>query len=301
MARRTARGDIRIDGVFLVVALLIAVIALSLPDARSTAVASFIRQYAIAPLVRVNQRAEMARRALVVHDSAALAADSVSLRAYQAGSLEAENRRLRELLALGERLQWGFVPAEAIHGASLGEPHTMLLSRGARDGIAPFQAVITAQGIVGSIRSADATTSVVVMWPHPDFRVSAMSANADAAGIVGAHLGQEDGSRFLLEFRGVPFRVSLDSGDVIVSSGAGGVFPRGVPIGVIVREIDTAEGWSRTYLMRPIVHPADVGPVMVLSATRARFGVESIFAPAPPPAGVTAAPPPPPEDGPDVR
>jgi rod shape-determining protein MreC len=301
VARRTARGDIRVDGVLLAVALLIAVIALALPDARSTAVASAIRHYGIAPLVRVNQRAEMARRALAVHDSAALAADSVALRAYQAGSLEAENRRLRELLSLGERLQWGFVPAEAIHTASSGEPHTMLLSRGARDGIAPFQAVITAQGIVGSVMSVDATTSVVQMWPHPDFRVSAMSADGDAAGIVGAHLAQEEGARFLLEFRGVPFRVTLDSGDVIVSSGAGGVFPRGVPIGVIVRETETAEGWSRTYLMRPIVHPADVGPVIVLSATRARVGVESAFTPTPPPAGVTTAEPPPPDGGGDLR
>jgi rod shape-determining protein MreC len=275
VARRTARGDVRVDGALLAVALILALIALALPDARAEAMAASVRGV-LGPLVQVQARFEMARRVIATHDSTRAPADTLVLRALDATGLAAENTQLRALLSLGDRVRWGFIPGELVHPATLGESYSLLLSRGARDGVTAFSGVIAAGGVVGTVRSVDDATSVVLTWPHPDFRVSAMSADGDAAGIVGAHLG-EPADRFLLEFRGVPFRAALDSGEVIVSSGAGGVFPRGVPVGVVLREIETSEGWSRTYLLRPAVHPADVGPVLVLRADRARLGVAEAY------------------------
>jgi rod shape-determining protein MreC len=272
----------------LAVALLLALIALALPQERVDAVASALRR-GLGPLVRVQQRAELARRALAGHDAEAWRADSLLLRAQEATVLEAENARLRDALALGARLRWGFVPGELVHPTGRGEAYTMLLTRGARDSVPPFAGVMAPGGVVGTVRTVDARTSVVLTWPHPDFRVSAMTADGDAAGIVAAHLG-ETADRFLLEFRGVPYRAALDSGALIVSSGAGGVFPRGVPVGTVLREIETSEGWARTYLLRPAVRPADVGPVMVLLPERVTLGVEEAYravtranAPPPPP------------------
>ncbi len=267
-------------------ALLGALIALALPEATADSVAGVMRR-GLLPLVRVQERAEVIRDALTTRDSNARLADSIALRALQAAALDAENTRLRGLLALGERVQWGFIPGEAVHPSARGDAHTLVLSRGARDGVTPFSGVIAPDGVVGVVRSVDPATSVVLTWPHPDLRVSAMTSDGDAAGIVAAHLGVV-GDRFLLEFRGVPFRSALDSGAVIVSSGAGGVFPRGVPVGVVLREIETSEGWARTYLLRPSVHPADVGPVMVLLPQRRALGVEEAYRPQGPTAALPA-------------
>jgi rod shape-determining protein MreC len=106
-----------------------------------------------------------------------------------------------------------------------------------------------------------------LLWTHPDFRVSSMSPDGTAFGIAQAHLTGATGN-YLLELRGVPFRATLKPGDLIVSSGWGGVIPRGIPVGTVLQEIKTAEGWARTYLLRPAVNPADVYSIMILRRDR---------------------------------
>jgi rod shape-determining protein MreC len=286
VVRRGARGGGRVDGVVLAVALLLSVVARALPTQRSDVIAGALRRTVLAPLYSLQQRTERARRVLLSHDSVTVARDSVLLRALDAGRLEIENDRLRMLLGLGARLRDGFVAAEAMHGPALGEEHTLVLNAGTNAHVVPFSAVIAPEGIVGYVRSADALSSIAIVWPHPDFRVSAMTATGSAVGMVLPHLG-EGAARSLLELRGVPARTVLAAGTLIVSSGIGGTFPRGIPVGRILREIQTAEGWERNYLVMPAVHPADVGTVLILLPGRTNADVRTIWSV--PDSAVTAA------------
>jgi rod shape-determining protein MreC len=102
-----------------------------------------------------------------------------------------------------------------------------------------------------------------------------MSVDEGAFGIVQAHLGTGS-SRYLLELHGVPFRSSLKPGTLIVSSGIGGVYPRGIPIGTVLGELGN-EGWARTYLVRPAVLPSDVGSVIVLHPERVAAGMKDVW------------------------
>jgi rod shape-determining protein MreC len=101
-----------------------------------------------------------------------------------------------------------------------------------------------------------------------------MSADRSAYGIVYPHLSEsgtgEDipPERYLLELRGVAFRSALKPGTPIVTSGLGGVYPTGIPIGTVLGELRTSEGWARTYLVRPAVKPPDVSSVIVLLPKR---------------------------------
>jgi rod shape-determining protein MreC len=191
--------------------------------------------------------------------------------------IESENERLRKLLGLGQQLRWGFVPAEALHSRSLGEEFTITLTAGGKAGIKAFSPVVAPEGLVGMVHTVDPSMSLAILWAHPDFRVSAMAADGSAFGIAAAHLGGGP-ERYLLELRGVPFRSTLKAGTMIVSSGLGGVYPRGIPIGTVVSELRTPEGWARTYLVRPAVLPPDVTSVMVLSPQRGASGVASVWA-----------------------
>src|SRR5438552_6318819 len=239
-------------------------------------VATGIRRTFLAPLVMLQERAERGRQSLLQADAKQASIDSLSLNSMKAGSLESENDRLRKLIGLGSRLRWGFVPTEALHGRGVRDETTVILSAGSRAGVSRLSPVIAPEVLVGVVDQVDPTMSHAMLWTHPDFRVSAMSPDGTAFGIAQAHLTGATGG-YLIELRGVPFRSTLKPGSLIVSSGWGGVLPRGIPIGTVLEEIKTSEGWARTYLLRPEVNPADVYSVMILRRDRLAKGFDGVW------------------------
>jgi len=255
----------------------LSVLARALPERMRDPLAASLRQSLVAPLVALQHDAELTRRAWLARDEVTLARDSATLRAMLTPVLQRENGELRQLLGMAQRLRWGFVPAEVLHGRNAGEDYTVMLSAGSRAGVQPFSPVVGNEGLVGMVKTVDPTMSIAIFSSHPDFRVSAMAADGSAFGIVAAHLGT-GADRYLLELRGVPVRSSLKAGTVVWSSGFGGVYPRGIPIGTVIGEDrKPAEGWARTYLLRPAVVPASVDAVMILRRDQRPEGVEGVW------------------------
>ncbi len=271
-----ARNFGRRDTVLLGVCIVLSMIAQGLPDRLRDPIATALRRTLVAPLIALQRNAERSRRAWLTRDERVAAHDSLVLRSYMLASVQGENERLRRLLGLGQQLRWGFVPAEVLQGRGVGEEYSVTLSVGSRAGVRPFSPIIAPDGVVGLVRNVDPSMSVGIVWAHPDFRVSAMAADGSTFGIVAAHLGGEP-DRYLLEMRGVPIRSSLKPGTLVVSSGLGGVFPRGIPVGVVLAELKTPEIWARTYLLRPAVPPAEMSSVMVLLPQRSAAGVKDVW------------------------
>lgn len=241
-------------------------------------VASALRRSLVAPLIRLQQGAEQWRAAYLSSERVELRRDTLALAAARVPTLEIENDRLRKLLGFGAKLQWGFIPAEALQGRGRAEDFTVTLSAGSNAGVKERSLVVSPEGLVGLVQTVDPTMSLAILFAHPDFRVSAMSVDASAVGIVQPHVattstGNEPAflrsERYLLEMRGVPFRATLKPGAVVYSSGLGGIYPKGIPVGVVLAEIKTPESWARTYLLRPSVNPAELTSVMILTPQRA--------------------------------
>lgn len=268
---RAARSGSRADTALVATCALLALLATVLPLPIRDAIASSLRRTLVAPLLALQERAERARTAFAERDAVAARLDSLVLRNAELGKMAQENVQLRGLLSLARQLQWGFVPAEALHGQGLGDEHVLLLTKGENAGVRMRSGVVAPDGLVGQVTTVDPRSSLAILWTHPDFRASAMSADGSAFGIVRPHLGDESG-RSLLELRGVAFRDALEPGTLITTSGLGGVYPRGIPIGVVLRDIKTNEVWSRAYLLRPAVYPPDVSNVMILSPQRVAEG-----------------------------
>lgn len=276
MLSRTVRSSNRLDAGLLLACGLLAIIAIVLPDRLREPVATSVRRSLLAPLLAVQQRTESMRAAIGARNALLQSSVEATERAVTSPALRDENDSLRRLLGLAGRLRDGFVVAEAFHPSGLVDDFTLTISAGSRAGIAPFSPVVTADGLVGMVEVVDPSSSTAITWAHPDFRVSAVSADESAFGIVQPHLvsGPE---RYLLELRGVPFRASLDSGALIVSSGLGGPFPRGVSIGTVIGEIPTTERWARTYLLKPSVLPSSLSAVVLLKSDRVTAGVGSVW------------------------
>ena len=273
MARAT-RSSARVDTVLLAACIVASLLCLVLPTGTRQTFADNIRQTFIAPLISLQVQAERARGAFIVRDITAARLDSLILKNADLRDMELENGQLRALLGLGARLRNGFVAAEALHRPEMGEAQTVVITAGTRAGVVERSAVVAPEGLIGKVIGTGDQTSTAILWTHPDFAVSAMSANGNVFGIIKPHVGA-DVERFMLELRGVAFRDSLLPGIEIRSSGLGTVFPRGIPIGTVVKDITTAGAYSRTYLVRPMVMPADVTVVMVLLPTSGN--VESVW------------------------
>jgi rod shape-determining protein MreC len=271
-ARTISRGDI----VLLAVSLVLAITALELSERVRDPITASLRRSLLAPLVGLQHDAELTRLAWRARETRTLVADSAAVRSLELPAVRNENDRLRKMLGLGQRLRWGFVPAEVLQGRGVMEEFAVTLSAGSGAGVRPFSPLVAPEGLVGMVRSVDPSMSTAVLWAHPDFRASAMSVDGGVFGIVASH-GGADPEQYLLEMRGVPMRATIAPGTLIVTSGLGGTFPRGIPVGVILSEIRTNELWARTYLLRPAVSPADLSSVVVLLQDRTRAGVEPIW------------------------
>jgi len=284
---RTGRISSRTDVLLFGVCVLLSLLAMVLPVRLREPVASALRRTLVAPLLQLQEGSERWRAAYLSSQREELKRDTLALAAARVPTLENENERLRKLLGLASALKWGFIPAEALQGRGRAEDFTVTLSAGANAGVRERSLVVAPEGIVGLVQTVDPTLSLAILFAHPDFRVSAMSADGSAFGIVQPHVTGSGSTRepaflrserYLLEMRGVPFRATLKPGAVVYSSGLGGIYPKGIPVGVVMGEIKTTEAWARTYILRPAVNPAELSAVMILTPQRAAAGLTNVWA-----------------------
>ena len=284
---RTGRISSRTDVVLFGACVALSLLAMALPIQVREPVASALRRTLVAPLLKLQEGSERWRAAYLSSQREELKRDTLALAAARVPTLENENDRLRKLLGLGSGLKWGFIPAEALQGRGRAEDFTVTLSAGSNAGVRERSLVVAPEGVVGLVQTVDPTLSLAILFAHPDFRVSAMSADGSAFGIVQPHVTSSGSSRdqaflrserYLLEMRGVPFRATLKPGAVVYSSGLGGIYPKGIPVGVVMGEIKTTEAWARTYILRPAVNPAELSAVMILTPQRAAAGLTNVWA-----------------------
>src|SRR5213079_1003682 len=269
MALGADRYGSRADTLVFIGCVLLSVAAMSLPGRLRDPLTQALRQTVLAPFLSLQQQIERLSASLARYDAVVAQRDSAALVATFLPELRGENARLRSLLGPG------YIPAEVLRESEPTSPLTFIVSAGKKQGVKPLSAVVSPEGLVGIVSTVDQQTSVVVTWAHPEFRASAMAADGSVYGIVAPH-GSEGPRVWLLELEGVAYRQLVANGTLILTSGLGGVMPRGIPVGVVVGVAGEAEGWERTYLLRPAVHPAAVTHVMILGGTT-RGDLRSVF------------------------
>jgi rod shape-determining protein MreC len=241
--------------------------ALFAPARLTLALSAGLRNTVLSPLVWLQTRAEEGRTSRARLRAITAERDSAAFMAQGLAALTAENERLRGLLGLSRRLRAPYVPAEVLHQAQATDARMLLLAAGTESGIAPFDPVVAPEGLVGVVASAGRTASTAMTWAHPEFRVSAFTDSGGVVGIVAASPSAGVSEPFL-EFRGASYRDSIPEGTRVLSSGLGGVYPKGIPIGRVVGVVREQAGWERVYRVRPAANPGTAAHVLVLIAPR---------------------------------
>jgi rod shape-determining protein MreC len=153
---------------------------------------------------------------------------NAEFRLQRLAALETENARLRELLDSQARVGSRALVAEIL-AADL-DPYRQRfnLNRGLVDGVYVGQALIDAQGVVGQTVRVGPFTAEAVLITDADHAVP-VSVNRN--GVRTIAVGTGDSSRLRLPY--LTNNADVEVGDLLVSSGLGGVFPAGYPVGRI--------------------------------------------------------------------
>ena len=127
----------------------------------------------------------------------------------------------------------------------------------------PSYAVVDAQmNLVGRIQSTDVSSSKVLPVLHEGFTVSAKVNTVNGA-IVTVHGEVELKENGLCKVDQIPDQVSLQVGDVLVTSGAGGLYPAGIPVGVIM-SVDNSSLLNRYATLKPYVDISSLKDVFIM-------------------------------------
>jgi rod shape-determining protein MreC len=190
-----------------------------------------------------------------------------------------ENQRLRELLEFQARAPGSFLHANLIRPGTAGSESMFLLDVGSDQGVQVGDPVLMRNGrigLVGKIREVRPSSAIGLDWSHPDFRASAMTADEETFGMVEPSPGDfREGDRLLLT--AIPYHELLEPGTLIVTSGLGGVFPRGIPIGEVMELKQVEGGWRSEYWLHPVVETGSATHVLVVRADAALERLLELF------------------------
>ncbi|HSD33416.1 MAG TPA: rod shape-determining protein MreC [Gemmatimonadales bacterium] len=187
------------------------------------------------------------------------------VQALRVSDTDVENQRLRRLLALQERLPLTTLSGEIIAREWGGWIRSLTVNRGRGDNIPRLSAVISPDGLVGRIVDVRPGASIVQVLTDPASTVGAHVLRTRTPGIV------EGDPRGTLRFKFMARDgASIQSGDVLVTAGQGGLFPRGIPIGT-VRTIDNRGAALFHYAdLTPAVDYARVDEVLLVTGDTQR-------------------------------
>jgi rod shape-determining protein MreC len=141
-------------------------------------------------------------------------------------ALEAENERIRELLASAASLQTRVLIAEILSVSQDPYRHQIVLNKGDRDGVYKGQALVDASGVMGQVTEVNSATSVALLITDPDHSIP---VEVNRTGLQ--TIARGDGQNLSLPF--LPGNADIKAGDLLVSSGLGGRFPAGYPVGKV--------------------------------------------------------------------
>ena len=190
----------------------------------------------------------------------------ISLELLELREARMENLRLRELLNFRTKAEGTYLVAKVVARDPNRVLNTILLDIGAADGVAKRMPVLTADGLVGRVLEVHPRTAVVQLLVDRNCRVSAfVQRNERTSGIVTC----ENGSFFL---RHVSVRSEVSEGDRIISSGLGGIFPKGLLIGTVTRVGKHDQSLFREVQLIPSVDFFNLEEVFVLKPAAVKDG-----------------------------
>lgn len=198
--------------------------------------------------------------------------EQLRVESLQARETQAENARLRRLLALKERLPLETLAGEVIAKEWDGWVRSLTVNRGRHDGIQRLTPVIVPDGLVGRVVIARTRTAVIQLLNDSSSAVGAVDQETRTPGMVEGEPGGGLRFKFLAREAG-----GVRVGDLVVTSGLGGLFPKGLPVGRVSQVEAQSSALFQFARIVPAVDFARVEEVLLLTG-QSGTDLSSLFA-----------------------
>lgn len=176
--------------------------------------------------------------------------------------------RLQALLGFQEKYIYKTVAAQVIGTSGTEQSHVVFIDKGADAGIKPDMPVITPDGIVGKTRDVFAHTSQVLEISDPTSGAGVILTDTRIEGVLtGNSWGQP-------EIINVSPDDRIKPGERVITSGGDGIFPRGLPVGTVVRSVPNPEGTLVSVLVKPAANLSQLEEVLVITSTGSQMPVQ---------------------------
>lgn len=189
--------------------------------------------------------------------------DQLQLRLQQERALAAQSRSLQDLLGLKNRVDFSttagmVVQSTVIGGGAAPEFRTVTIDRGTQDGLKPNMAVLAPAGVVGRLILPSVRASKVQLLIDVNAAAGAIVERSRAQGVV---VGS---GRDRLRMDYVPSSADITAGDMVVTSGIEGIYPKGFVIGQI-ESVQRGAGEYSEVVIRPAVDFSSLESVLVVT------------------------------------
>jgi rod shape-determining protein MreC len=182
------------------------------------------------PVDVVTHTVEQVHDWMAIHDeNARLREDRARLMQWQtiARQLEAENAALRQLLHFVPDPEVRFVTARVVADSGGAFAHSVLLGAGLRDGVGKGQPVVADQALVGRIAGVSERSARVLLITDLNSRIPVLVGSTRTRAILAGDNSDKPELVYLAS------EAVVSPGDRIITSGHAGVFPAGIPVGVV--------------------------------------------------------------------
>ena len=187
------------------------------------------------PVDALNQAAGKVRELYAVHEeNQQLRIERDRLLQWQAAArkLEAENRTLRGLLNFTAGAQTNFIAARVVADSGGAFAHSLILNAGDLAGVRKGQAAVTGDGLIGRVSGVGRRSSRLLLITDLNSRIPVVIESTRTRAVLA---GTNSGRPRLIH---LPTGAIIAKGDRVVTSGHGGAFPSGLPIGVVSASTD---------------------------------------------------------------
>ena len=191
--------------------------------------------------------------------------DELNKKLVQYYTYQQENAQLRKFLELKSENQ-DFKPVSA---AVIGrDPNDLFynfqIDKGTRSGISVNDPVINESGVVGWISSVSASYSRVTTILSPDTKISAIDKVNRDSGVISSSIKLADSGVIKLGY--LSANTTVKAGDLIVTNGLGGIYPRDLPVGTVTKVANEEYDVSLYAEIKPFVDVKTVRDVMVITS-----------------------------------